>query len=774
MTNVDQEVLAIESAATDSSETQAFKFWEIVRRRKWRIALGVVVGLAAAIGFHQLTGPWYESTAQLLVIKKKPPQVLELGPAGHILEAQDYLPTHLVVITSHPIVRPAVDKYRLQDLDSFQQQSLLGGIINSVSRLIFPAQPAKGSPEEAATKAISDSLVVSSASPKFGEPPSREVFYLSFRGKVSEDCRTILNAVAASYQDFWRNLYRNMNADALTVVQLQKEMLEIELKDRTEKHQKFANGILVQWRGRDANATTIPQEVMFELEKQKKDFLTRRDEIEVTLTAIQSAQEKGQHSYAYMLSVLSLSGGLPNRDSLAPSLPNGPGMSNSAGPRISPEEVLLKLLQLRETELSLASGPNSRELQSVRAQISSLKSMLTPSSATGDKVPGQDDWERGFVTMRINALEQELTYTKGLVAKLDPLIKSKQKDAAAALRQLMSEEADLKDIEGTRSLLEAANKRLLELKTVQDYGGYDIRVIASPEAGKWYLKKYLLVLALALFTGLLGGVGWAYWAEVTDKRFRTSEEIGQRLGLPVLGHIPVLPEGARALHQVQPKQTAMDPVLCAHYRSSSPGAEAYRIVRTALYFSKHTQGHHIIQITSPESGAGKTTLAANLAVSIAQSGKRTLLIDADFRRPRLHTIYGMPNQVGFTTLLAGQAELPQAIQESGVLGLSILTSGPIPPNPSELLSSPRLKELFDCLRQQYDFVLVDTPPLLAVTDPCVVASRVDGVVLTIGNSKNSRPCARRARAILDTIGAKVLGVVVNGVRRRHAAGNYVY
>ena len=186
-------------------------------------------------------------------------------------------------------------------------------------------------------------------------------------------------------------------------------------------------------------------------------------------------------------------------------------------------------------------------------------------------------------------------------------------------------------------------------------------------------------------------------------------------------------------------------------------------MRTALYFGTGAAMPRVIQITSPNRADGKTTLSANLSVSIAQSGKRVLLVDADFRRPRLHKVFALPAGTGLASVLAGAADLGDAIQDSVVAGLSILPCGPRPSDPAELLSSPRLQEVLEVARQHYDFVLVDTPPLLAVTDPSVVAPRVDGVLLNIRVSKNSRPDAERAREVLGTLGATMIGVVVNGV-----------
>ena len=183
-------------------------------------------------------------------------------------------------------------------------------------------------------------------------------------------------------------------------------------------------------------------------------------------------------------------------------------------------------------------------------------------------------------------------------------------------------------------------------------------------------------------------------------------------------------------------------------------------------------GRKVIQVTSPNKGDGKSLMIANLAVSIAQSGKRVILIDADCRRPRQHKIFGVTADAGLAAVIADRVEPKDVIQATAVEGLSLLPCGPVPPNPAELLTSPRFKEFLDAIREEYDFVLVDTPPLLAVTDPCVVAPRVDGIFLVIRLSRQGRPNAERARAILSALAVNVLGVVVNGVTRQAGGGIY--
>src|SRR5262249_21267130 len=197
---------------------------------------------------------------------------------------------------------------------------------------------------------------------------------------------------------------------------------------------------------------------------------------------------------------------------------------------------------------------------------------------------------------------------------------------------------------------------------------------------------------------------------LSDQSFRTPEEIRRRLGLPLIGHIPSFVP--RDDHQPDPEEPPLDQSLLTYYRSKSREAEAYRGVRTALVFSTRREGHKVIQVTSPDMGDGKTTLAANLAISIAQSEKKIILIDADLRRPRIDNLFGLVNDRGLTSLLTGEAELNDVVQDSGIPGLHILTTGETPDNPAELLSLPRFKELLEDLRSKYDFVIVDTPPLL--------------------------------------------------------------
>ena len=307
------------------------------------------------------------------------------------------------------------------------------------------------------------------------------------------------------------------------------------------------------------------------------------------------------------------------------------------------------------------------------------------------------------------------------------------------------DEASLrKQIASKEKQLDTISTLLNDRKTLGGTGGYEATQIAEPGQGVQVEPKPAPIFTVALLLGLGIGVLLAWVAEVTDKSFRTPDEVRRRLGLPVVGHVPRITPRLEEVRQHEAGALPIDPSICAYYQSKSIEAESFRGIRTTLYFNAQNEGCKIIQVTSPNMGDGKTTLATNLAVSIAQSGKKILLIDADFRRPRLHRMFGLRASVGLATIIQDDTELTDAIQATPVPNLSILPCGPRPSNPAELLTSPRFKEVLEALRDKYDLILVDTPPLLAVSDPSVVASQVDGVLMTIRVSKNGRPSAERA------------------------------
>ncbi|MGD8626700.1 MAG: CpsD/CapB family tyrosine-protein kinase [Anaerolineae bacterium] len=197
----------------------------------------------------------------------------------------------------------------------------------------------------------------------------------------------------------------------------------------------------------------------------------------------------------------------------------------------------------------------------------------------------------------------------------------------------------------------------------------------------------------------------------------------------------------------------------------SPISEAYRTLRTNLDFASLDQALKTIAVTSAGVGEGKSTTLANLAVVSAQAGRRVVLVDADLRRPTLHQLFGLDNEAGLTTMVMDEAALAEPpLQATSIEGLSLLTSGPLPPNPAELMGSRRMAEVIAALAGEADQVFFDTPPVVAVTDAAVLATKVDGVLLVISAGKTRREYARTAVQRLEQINARLVGTVLTNVQ----------
>ncbi|WP_317620579.1 CpsD/CapB family tyrosine-protein kinase [Priestia megaterium] len=212
--------------------------------------------------------------------------------------------------------------------------------------------------------------------------------------------------------------------------------------------------------------------------------------------------------------------------------------------------------------------------------------------------------------------------------------------------------------------------------------------------------------------------------------------------------------------------------LLAHNSPKDPVAEQYRTIRTNIQFSNVDQDIKTIVLTSSGAEEGKSTTSSNLATVYAQQGLNVLLIDADLRKPTSHYTFRLENHIGLTNVLTRQSTLAQAVQESEIPHLSVLTSGPIPPNPSELLASAQMAELLKEMKKQFDMIIFDTPPILAVADAQILANQVDGTILVVSSGKTEKDAALKSKELLSNAKGKLLGIVLNN--RKVEEGNYYY
>jgi capsular exopolysaccharide synthesis family protein len=294
--------------------------------------------------------------------------------------------------------------------------------------------------------------------------------------------------------------------------------------------------------------------------------------------------------------------------------------------------------------------------------------------------------------------------------------------------------------------------------------------------------RRLMTVAAALFISTLFGMGLALFLEYLDDTLRSTEEIENYLQLPALAAIPTMDSAPRRRlllvgsgESDEEARAKSELLINSDPRSSL--AEAYRQLRTSILLSTAGHAPKSLLITSSLPSEGKTTTATNTAISLAQTGAKVLLIDADMRRPRLHSVFNLENGVGLSTLLSSEtmeAEALNAVKFEPGTKLNLLTSGPIPPNPAELIGSEQMAQLLKIFQNNFTHVVVDSPPIASFTDGVLIASMVDGVILVVHSGQVSRQVVRHTRQLLIDVGAKIFGVVLNNVNLKSQDRYYYY
>lgn len=270
---------------------------------------------------------------------------------------------------------------------------------------------------------------------------------------------------------------------------------------------------------------------------------------------------------------------------------------------------------------------------------------------------------------------------------------------------------------------------------------------------------------LAFFLGSVLGLGLAFLVDYLDDTIESREEVIRLYEIPVLGEIP-------RYRELENQQRRSSLVMVTEPKS--PIAEAFRALRTNIQYVNYEKNLKSLAVTSAGPSEGKTFVVVNLAVSLAEAGHRVLVICSDMRRPAIHEFFHLRNQEGLSTVLVGSKPLEECIQNTGKTNLRVLTSGPLPPNPSELVGSRRMNEVLAKSKALADLVLIDTPPTLAVSDTAVLAPRADGVLIVVGLGTSKRDEARKAKDLLLQVKSNLVGAVLNNVEEARSYGYYHY
>jgi succinoglycan biosynthesis transport protein ExoP len=453
---------------------------------------------------------------------------------------------------------------------------------------------------------------------------------------------------------------------------------------------------------------------------------------------------------------------------------------NARTERITKETVYN---QMRNLGSSLETFPlvlTSPIVQSLKTQLADLqKDQARLSETLGDKHPDMikvrnqirttEEKLRNEMHNVVRAAETDYRTAAQQEANLQVSLDVVKREALEVNRKAIEFGVLKREVESNQQLFKELLNRNKQTGLETELKTTNIRVVEKAEVPRAPISpQRIRNYELAVLIGLALGLGLTVFFEHLDNTLKTPEDVKEHLGLPFLGMVPDV--GARPTASGTPRAS---PLILKNPQSAV--AESYRVLRTNLIFSSAETTGRALVVSSANPGEGKTTTVANLAASLALNGAKVLAVDADLRRPTMHQHFGIPKTPGLTDLIVGKCQASQAIQATRFKGLQVLPCGYVPPNPAELLGSPSMKHVVEALKSHYDWVLIDTPPILAMADTPVLCPLVEGVILVVGAEVSGRPTLQRAIDQIVNVGGKIVGVVLNKVnleRNSYYYGQY--
>ena len=781
--------------AAPPQEMPSFDYFGMLWRRKWLLLLGAMVGVGLGYLYYTKQPPVYQSSAELQITN---PAAKKNMPVQGLEFQANPLADEIRVIRSELVLTKAAELGELTKLKSFAglgKEQIAAVLSNSSALKIAPTNGKMAWGSTVVTVAYS-----------CGDP---------------KDARNVVQAVVEAYEEYLRSSQRDVGEETLAYIDdARGEVLE-KLEALEKDYDIFKHGTPLI--SRDGTRKSVHREHADGLLEQKKELSGRRQLLFGQRKAILQAMESEESSPEAVLLMLRRALGEPVEDeeqvasetqpkgpTKVANLPVRPTIDNSIKPSEQMRQTQLFPLQVKERELLSSVGAGHPSVKSLRIKMQGMEQLIAQmaeSEAMMEKAREEEmkEFEKALkaamdehnekqeqavtsteqedpakriqrqIDIRMITLEQDLATIDHQHAVIDEHYKIERDKARAEEKAEVRAQSYERDIARQRDLYERIVGRFEELNTFSEIDGRRVSRLKSPKMGYQVAPTMGRNLAMGCFFGLITAGLLGYLIEWSDKSYHSPDEIAEHLRMPVIGHIPAV----RAdLMKVSESESRLDPSLCTFFQPKSAFCEAYRAVRTALYFSNQKGVNKVIQVTSAVPSDGKSTITANLAVTTAQAGKSVLLIDCDFRRPRVHQLFQLNVSKGVAWMVENMREdgrgaemmLGEAVHETEVPNLCVMPCGERPANPAELLSSQKFEKMLSLMREKFDLVLIDSPPLLAVTDPSNVAGRVDGVILVIRIRKVVRPMAVRAARMLETLGANVLGVVVNGVGSREAHG----
>ena len=730
----------------------------VIRRRARHVVFGVLLGVCAGLLYYFATPPKYESRLEILVGQRSS-EMTNRGTAndgyasGSTIQ-EDVLATHMDILTSKKVLIAAVKKEKLDELYSFKKADEKG--VSAVEHILEHLEVGRG-----------------------GEGLAKDANVLTayFRDTRPEDAAVVLDAIFEGYKSFVKTQWSNHSEEAAGLLKQAQNTHEAELAAADEAYRQFIKSVPVFVDG--DTISDVHRDRLNNLEAELNEVRSTLTESQSRREVIEAYMKEDVESEMTDINRLALlSENEVNRLKLFLEMTRG-DFRNEELLKDQPIRVetakaqYTRLLDLYQKQRKLTEdfGPGHPTVQATMQEIEVIKDFIAKTSP--EDVESEAD-KQMTATEMLAAYQQLLQHDQNTLA-----IREKTLNVSIKKELALAKEVEADFLKGTslKAKLDRAQyrydevvRRLQEINIAGNFAGFSTDLLESPKpASKPSWPQLPLSIAVGLLLGGLLGLTTGLIAELADSTFRDAKDLESAANAPILTH--VAPFDMRKLRQLVDGDSGLAPQLCTFHGPRSQEAEVYRTARTSLLLGCSKFDRKVLMMTSAAPGDGKSTTVANLAISLAQTGKRVLLIDADLRRPMVYNIFGANGAPGLTDIINESKTLADVVQQSEQENLDLLTHGTRTGSPAEILESFHFSTLLEECRREYDFVLIDAPPVLAVADPAIIAALTDGIIITVQIQKNGRRPVERALDILDGINTLV-GIIVNNSDERTKGYGY--
>lgn len=770
------------SSTPSAGPQQGFDIWGPLQRRKYLVALFCLIGAGLGYLYFTKSPKVFSSSTELMISTQAPPTVVD----GSFKNDKVSLMKHSSLLASELVMRNAVEKGELASLETFRENPNPGAIIKSLQNGMIE--------------------IVS-------EFDDDETLTVICSGPVPDDLPIILNQISEAYKHIIQDESKTIGEETAALVQELADSLKIEKDDAETEWLRLREKLGIQSFDEDGNGANPFNKRLFYLQDQQAELASKQQELLERMSSLSKSLEVDEATGIIdpvMIKVAALEAKeylnlVPNEFQFAQQRSRVASLQSELS-KLSVLEGRVWTLETKITELKFERAKRSEvfakghksivaldeqigvfenkqadfnreiaELEKYIAERSPDEEIDPTTGQESDDIANEESFReqerREWITLYQKFLQQEEARLSALLKGVNDefvIVKGNAAEISSGIVKLnmLQRKIDKKDAAVNSIVDQIASMNILA--TSSSYSKTKVRVLDEPKRGIQIAPSLVKSIGAGTMLAFLAGLGLAVLIDQSELSYRSPHEILERLKVPVVGRIPRI-----NTRNVDAKIGHAS--LIAAHKPSSTASESFRDVRTGLFFRSNLEDIKTVLFSSPSPGDGKSTTIANMAISIAQAGKRVILVDADFRRPRVHQYFDEEIKPGLLDVLSGEMNLRDTIRPSKLQdNLYLLTSGGRPANPGELVTSEAFRELIGALRERFDYVLIDSPPVLPVSDPATIASMVDAVYLVTRIRKGVKLTAQKAKDTLDSVGANWMGIIVNGIDENPHYSEYGY